>query len=307
MVFFITILLIFILNNGRIGLDIEENNFKDKGEGIMTYNVRVLSAAMYETFGKSKEVVSYPARLIYMHSGGIVAGVDGEKKKTLSPGNLLYIPSGVKYKLKGEYFKAVVINFTFGEAPFSIDEERPISPDAFDLNKKVNAPAPFDKTVFIEDMLADGPDFEKIANLYVSCEGLYKEKADAALELLLLKLAETVGDDALPSRMVEALDSYIRENMSDEISNTEIGAIFGYHPFYVSRMLKDKKGMTMRQYVIKHRLSLATNMLLYTDKTINEIAEETGFTDASYFTKTFKSYFGMTPKEYRNNNKPDTL
>ncbi len=273
----------------------------------MTYNVRVISAAMYETFGKAKEVVSYPARLIYMHSGGVVANVFGEKKRTLSPGNLLYIPSGVKYKIKGEYFKAVVINFTFGESILNEAEERPMLPDAFDEAKKTPLPKPFDKVIFIEDMLADATDFEKIANLYVSCEGLYKEKANAALELLLLKLAETASDDALPSRMVEALDSYIRENMSDEISNTEIGAIFGYHPFYVSRMLKDKKGMTMRQYVIKHRLNLAISMLLYTDKTINEIAEETGFTDASYFTKTFKSYFNMTPKEYRNNNKPDTL
>ena len=41
-------------------------------------------------------------------------------------------------------------------------------------------------------------------------------------------------------------------------------------------------------------------MLENTAKTINEIAEETGFTDASYFTKTFKSAFGETPKDYRN-------
>ena len=34
-------------------------------------------------------------------------------------------------------------------------------------------------------------------------------------------------------------------------------------------------------------------------KTVSEIAEATGFTDASYFAKSFKATFGITPKEYR--------
>ena len=99
--------------------------------------------------------------------------------------------------------------------------------------------------------------------------------------------------------MVESLDAYIRENCSEEISNTEIGAIFGYHPFYVSRMLKEKKGITLRQYIISYRFKAAKRMLELTDKSIGEIAEETGFTDASYFAKSFKATFGITPKEYR--------
>ena len=56
----------------------------------------------------------------------------------------------------------------------------------------------------------------------------------------------------------------------------------------------------MKQYVIQYRLKLAKRLLELTKKSINEIAEETGFTDASYFTKTFRETFAMTPKEYRN-------
>ena len=107
--------------------------------------------------------------------------------------------------------------------------------------------------------------------------------------------------------MVESLDTYIRENCSDEISNTEIGAIFGYHPFYVSRVLKDKKGITLRQYIRAYRLKAAKRMLELTKKSIAEIAEENGFTDASYFTKTFRTAFGMTPKEWRNKFKEEFI
>ena len=107
--------------------------------------------------------------------------------------------------------------------------------------------------------------------------------------------------------MVEELDNYIRENSAEEISNTEIGAIFGYHPFYVSRMLKERKGITLRQYIIAYRLKNAKRMLELTDKSTSEIAEECGFTDASYFAKTFKATFGMTPKEFRNQFKEEFI
>ena len=48
-------------------------------------------------------------------------------------------------------------------------------------------------------------------------------------------------------------------------------------------------------------------MLELTDKSAAEIADETGFTDASYFAKSFKSAFGLTPKEYRNQFKDEFI
>ena len=71
--------------------------------------------------------------------------------------------------------------------------------------------------------------------------------------------------------------------------------------------MKDKKGTTLRQYVISYRLKLAKAMLESTKKSIAEIAEQTGFTDASYFTKTFKSAFDVSPKDYRANFKEEFI
>ena len=154
--------------------------------------------------------------------------------------------------------------------------------------------------MLLPDAEAERDKVIRMCHVATSGEGSFKAQLSAELKLLLLKLAESVDESSLPARMVEALDDYIRENVHDEISNTELGAIFGYHPFYVSRMLKEKKGVTMRQYVIAYRFKAAKRMLELTDKSIGEIADECGFTDASYFAKTFKSTFGITPKEYRN-------
>jgi AraC-like DNA-binding protein len=266
-------------------------------------NPYVRSASLYEKTSKGEECVGYDARVIYMVSGDIAATVGGEKLGHLSPGHFLYIPAGTPYKLKSKYMRAVVITFDLTDDT-SAPEERilPVAAADFDesLCHKLEDLTPFDKYIHIEDMEAERDTFIRMANIFTSAEGQYRAQISAMLKLILLKASETADENALPARMVEELDSYIRENCSDEISNTEIGAIFGYHPFYVSSMLKEKKGVTLRQYVISYRLKLAKSLLELTAKSTQDIAEECGFTDSSYFAKSFKAAFGETPKEYRN-------
>ena len=273
-------------------------------------NPFIRSASLYEKTSKGEECIGYDSRVIYMVSGDITATVGGEKLGHLSPGHFLYIPAGVPYKLKSKYMRAVVITFDLTDDTPSPDERiLPVAAADFDesLCHKTEDASPFDKYIHIEDMEAERDTFIRMSNIFTSAEGQYRAQISAMLKLILLKASETADENALPARMVEELDSYIRENCSDEISNTEIGAVFGYHPFYVSKLLKDKKGITLRQYIIGYRLKLAKRMLELTDKSAAEIAEICGFTDASYFAKTFKGAFGESPKEYRNRFKEEFI
>ena len=261
-------------------------------------NPFIRSAGIYEVINRSEECRAYDSKIIYLISGDIAVNIEDEKKFQLSVGNLLYIPAGTRYKLKGRYLRAAII--TFDPVADWADEEDRIPPAAvadFDEAKCHTGDfAPFDRVLLSEDMESERDTFIRIGNIATSAEGEWRAEVSAIVKLILLKLAETVSENALPAQMVESLDAYIRENCSEEISNTEIGAIFGYHPFYVSRMLKEKKGITLRQYIISYRLKAAKRMLELTQKSMAEIAEEVGFTDASYFTKTFRQNFGMTPK-----------
>ncbi len=273
-------------------------------------NPVIRSASVYERLGRSEECVGYDCRVIYMISGDITAVVNGVKLGHLSPGQALYIPAGVPYRLKGQYLRAAVITFDLTDEDPEPSERIPSVPVSDFIPEKCHSAAqhsPFDRVIHIEDMEAERDTFIRMCNIFTSAEGTYRAEISAMFKLILLKMAETADDNALPARMVEALDTYIRENVADEISNTEIGAIFGYHPFYVSKLLKDKKGQTLRQYIIAYRLKAAKRLLELTARSINEIAEECGFTDASYFTKTFRQSFGMTPKEYRNSFKEDFI
>ena len=277
----------------------------------LTYlNPVIRTVSQYERINRSDECISYDSRLFYMVSGDVTAVVGGMKLGHLSPGHLLYVPAGTPYKLKGQYLRLVTIAFDpTADNPLPEDKIKPVAVSEFDetLVHSVSDLSPLDKMIHVEDMESERDTFLKLVSLFTSAEGAYRAQASAILKQLLLKIIETVDENALPARMVEALDNYIRENAGDDISNTEIGAIFGYHPFYISKVLKDRKGTTLRQYIIAYRLKLAKKLLEESSKSVNEIAEDCGFNDPSYFTKTFKSAFGMTPKDYRNLTKEDFI
>ena len=274
------------------------------------FNPVIRSASLYEKINRTDECVGYDSRVIYMISGDLTAVVGDEKFYHLSSGNLLYIPAGVPYKLKSKYLRAVVICFDMTDEDPMPEERIPPVPAAEykeELCHKAGLEAPFDKALMIPEFEGEVDSFIRMADIFTSAEGTYRAQISAMFKLLMLKVAECAEENALPSRMVEALDNYIMENAGDEISNTEIGALFGYHPFYVSKVLKDKKGLTLRQYIINYRLKASKRLLELTNKSIADIADECGFTDASYFAKTFKSAFGETPKDYRNKFKEDFI
>ena len=264
-------------------------------------NPYIRSVALYEKKLSGDFRRGYDARAYYLLSGGITLDIEGEKRRRLSPGALVLIPPALSYKIKSEGARLLVIRFDYYAADGS-DCPAPVSADAFDLSlaRTEDDVAPFDRPLVAEDMHDLRDTLLDMWNVYLSASEHYRARISATFKSILIRTAELHDEDALPSQMIEALDAYIRDNAGEDLSNTEIGAVFGYHPFYVSQMLKKKRGITLRQYIISYRMKMAKNLLLLTDKSVGEIAEECAFTDSSYFTKAFKAEFGTTPKSFRN-------
>lgn len=274
---------------------------------LINFNPYIRSVSLYEKINRTDECIAYDSRVLYVISGDLSAVVNGEKYNHLGAGHLLYIPAGTVYKLKSKYVRLVAVVFD-PTAQNPVELPRPVAKECFDSSVSIQKPeAPLDKPIHLEDMEAERDSFIRMSNIFTSAEGAYLAQISALFKLIMLKVCEVVEENALPARMVEELDNYIRENCSEEISNTELGAIFGYHPFYISKVLKERKGITLHQYIIGYRMKAAKRMLELTDKPAAQIAEECGFTDASYFAKSFKNTFGETPKEYRNKYKEDFI
>lgn len=68
---------------------------------------------------------------------------------------------------------------------------------------------------------------------------------------------------------------------------------------HFSRIFKRTTGMSPAQFILGIRIDRAKELLDFTDKTIADIAEATGFQEQNYFARTFKKVTGLTPTQYR--------
>jgi AraC-like DNA-binding protein len=94
---------------------------------------------------------------------------------------------------------------------------------------------------------------------------------------------------------------YIHEHIydPDKLKADAIAAHFNISLNYISEYFKKHTQLTMQQYIINYKLGLVATRLHYSDKRLNEIAFEFGFTDESHLTKMFKKYKGVSPAAYR--------
>lgn len=92
---------------------------------------------------------------------------------------------------------------------------------------------------------------------------------------------------------------YIQEHISENLTVEALANLVHFHPNYFTNIFKKYMGMPPIQYVNKMRIERAKYLLKTTGSQINEIALITGFCDVYYFSRTFKSYTGYSPTDFR--------
>ena len=97
------------------------------------------------------------------------------------------------------------------------------------------------------------------------------------------------------------LESYLFENLQS-VTVDSAAAAFGYHPKYFSALVRKETGRTFRSLLTEQRMKKAESQLLFTDYSVEEIAESVGYRDAVSLYSNFKDYSGMTPNEFRHRN-----
>lgn len=264
-------------------------------------NPVVHSVICYEKPLKTELCRAYEARCFFILSGGVTLYTEDGGPYKLAPGACLYLPPATAFRVKCDYARFVCIRFDLTDGHVAQEAPPAASLDAFDptLVRTVEDGAPFDAPLYIEELSAERETFLHMQKIFATGGEYARGRVSCMLKDVLLRIAESCDESALPSRLVEALDEYVREHASEEISNTELGAVFGYHPFYISQLLKKRRGITLHQYILSYKLTAAADKLRYTAASVADIAASLGFSDASYFTKSFKSVYGMTPKDYR--------
>ncbi len=93
--------------------------------------------------------------------------------------------------------------------------------------------------------------------------------------------------------------SYINCHIRENITVDDICSHVHMSKYYFCRKFKTLTGMTVMDYVLQTRITLAQSMLQNTDSSIGQISESCGFSSESYFCRVFKKLLGATPLQYR--------
>ncbi|MBS4197032.1 helix-turn-helix domain-containing protein [Lederbergia citri] len=92
---------------------------------------------------------------------------------------------------------------------------------------------------------------------------------------------------------------YIQKHLYEDISLAQLSQLIKMNPSYVSQLFKKEVGVTLNEYILRTKIEEAQKLLSLTNYSITDIYAMLNFYDQSHFSKVFKKYSGVTPKQYR--------
>ena len=246
-------------------------------------NITEISVTGRYHFLKEKTTVDFLPRacngLVYFLSGKIDF-IYGETVLKAKKDTFVFLPQGIAYKTRpyetGEY---MIINFLTEKPLFS--EPQKIEPQ--------------NTEAFLQQLSSAKKAYKHKGVGYIS-------EIKGCIFKLLSAFEREFFEESLPKdsriKLLPVL-KYVEDNFLENISIKTLAELTGYSERYFSKLFYECIGMPPRQYIIKKRLDMASDMLLNSTEDIGKIALSCGFSDTYYFSKLFKKHMGISPTGFR--------
>jgi two-component system response regulator YesN len=127
---------------------------------------------------------------------------------------------------------------------------------------------------------------------------------DGIRGLIRLAAAKTNYSQEIINCIMKA-EQIMRAEMDQQLTAAEVAKRMNMSRSYFSQCFKGIIGNTFNEHIRMTRMEKAKQYLLSTNKTILWIAENTGYLDEKYFSRTFRNQIGMLPSEYRISKRTD--
>lgn len=146
---------------------------------------------------------------------------------------------------------------------------------------------------------------------YGACEYLLKpvveEELNAAIEKALLRIDPAASflqpkdtqEEISPEEVVCIIKEYIESNYCQNIKITMFAEKYFFSIEYLTKLFRNKYGFTIYEYVLKLRMERARELLEDETNKIIDIAGRLGYADNHYFSKAFRTYYHISPSQYR--------
>lgn len=258
---------------------------------IFKGNIRVLYSTAYKQIWNEKKFSyinrSRPEFGVFILKEGEITFKYGSEKIVIYPNQLIFLPKNCRYEALFGIDKSVVLSYLVNFDLEGVDK-------IFDFTKP---------TVLLSEnteILMDY--FENITDEYAMnrCSLKYKLLFYTLFDSIsVLMENQKSNSDEIVLNIAEKM---LRENKT--ISIATIAQKLYVSQSYLQKNFLKKHGETPATYRKRHRIEKARHLLITTDLPINRISYDLNFYDDAYFNKTFKEYYGCTPKKYRDDNRP---
>ncbi len=133
---------------------------------------------------------------------------------------------------------------------------------------------------------------------------------DFRMQCLLCELLLAIAEYRLPEDdsashatqltlpVMEAV-SYMESHYAEQLTIEQVAEAAGYSAAYFSRLFQKQLGKSYSEYLSYIRIKHASRLLLNTDKSVTEIAMETGYQYPGNLSASFRLKTGLTPQQYR--------
>ena len=279
-----------------------------------TFDVEKLVTVHFFEFDKHYEEFTETHdfwEMVYVDMGEIVV-IGGSEEFTLRQGEICFHKPHERHGLRGTGNSAAnifIISFVCH------------SPDMRLFCEKRGA-LPAELAHYIPALLQDACQTFELPFNDPSMEML-KKRSDAVfggeqcivnrLELFLIDLARKeshydvhplVSKVQVKDELVLKVISILEENIYQRITMKTIVEDMNYSETYIARRFKAVCGQSIMSYYLQLRINESKKLIRETEKNFTEIAGLLGFSDSQHFTKTFKRYVRMSPKEYLKSVRP---
>lgn len=125
--------------------------------------------------------------------------------------------------------------------------------------------------------------------------------SNTVYRLLLSLLADTTNSitQAADQQVIAPIIEYIANHLQEKLRVEMLASRFGYSAGYLSRLFRRYTGCSPYQFILQTRLDHGKHLLATTALSVQEIADQTGFSSLANFCSAFRKGVGKTPGEFR--------
>ena len=130
------------------------------------------------------------------------------------------------------------------------------------------------------------------------CKTGYMEMLRCYLTQILV-YAVRAGETRFPHEAVTKVMEYLKAHYAETLSLDILSQLVGYTPQYLSSLFSEEVGMSIQMFLQRMRIEEACRLLAHTNLSMAEVAAAVGYQDTRHFSKVFRRYQVISPREYR--------